>query len=402
MASGVSFLCVKTQYFPQLIAVAATASLALSAASPALAQSEEGGASSELIGEAVVGSSQNPTSSGSSLDAALSSLSLLGSSEIPIGGPFLSSNDGYPLATTPIDGPARVVRVERTPGERLERWTIASPSMQREVSVQIYWGADETAPAPLLYLLDGIDAPYNSGWLGPGKVQEVFEDENVTLVMPTQAAGSWYSDWEQEDPALGLNKWETFIIDELDPLLKDDAELNFNGERGIGGLSMGASGAVHIANTNPELFDAVFGISGCYSPTDAMGRQIVNIVTGSRGGDVENMWGPFGSEEWQRHDVVDNPDGLLGMDVYLSAANGEITEADRAFYGDDVVNMTAGTVLERGVLSCTQDLDAALQAAGKTDHEVNYKGPGVHAWSNFREELQPAWTKIKDSLFDGV
>ena len=43
MASEVSFLCVKTQYFPQLIAVAATASLALSAASPALAQSEEGG-----------------------------------------------------------------------------------------------------------------------------------------------------------------------------------------------------------------------------------------------------------------------------------------------------------------------------------------------------------------------
>ena len=104
----------------------------------------------------MVGSSQNPASSGSSLDATLSSLSLIGSSEIPIGGPFLSSNPEYPLATTPIDGPARIVRVERTPGERLERWTIASPSMQREVSVQIYRGADE----------------------------------NVTLVMPTQAAGS--------------------------------------------------------------------------------------------------------------------------------------------------------------------------------------------------------------------
>ena len=384
-----------------LVSVATTATLALSAASPAFAQSEEGGASSELIGEAVVGSSQNPDSSGSTLDATLSSLSLLGSSEIPLGGPLLSSNPEYPLATTPIDGPARIVGVERTPGERLERWTIASPSMQRNISVQIYRAADETAPAPLLYLLDGIDAPYNSGWLGPGNVQEVFEDENVTLVMPTQAAGSWYSDWLDEDPALGVNMWETFIVDELDPLLRDAAELNFNGERGIGGLSMGASGAVHLANTNPGLFDAVFGISGCYSPTDPMGRQIVNIVTGSRGGDVENMWGPFGSEEWQRHDVVADPEGLRDMAVYLSAADGEITEADRAFYGDDVVNMTAGTVLERGVLSCTEDLDAAMTEAGMSHHEVNYKGPGVHAWSNFREELAPAWTEIKGSLFDG-
>jgi diacylglycerol O-acyltransferase / trehalose O-mycolyltransferase len=372
----------------------------VSAASPALAD-DEAGASSELIGDALVGSSQLTHFSGSTLNTTLSSLSLIGSSELPLGGPLLSSNSEYPLPTRPVAAAEIVDTQIDASNPRLERWTIASPSMQRHISVQIMRGADPDAPAPLLYLLDGIDAPYNSGWLGPGKAGEVFAEENVTLVMPTQAAASWYSDWEQEDPALGLHRWETFLIDELDPLLTDPADpegLNFNGHRGIGGLSMGASGAVHLANTNPTMFDGVFGISGCYSPTDHLGRQIVNIVTGSRGGDVTNMWGEFGSEEWQRHNIVSDPGGLGGMAVYLSAANGQITEADREFYGDDLANMTAGTVLERGVLSCTEDLDAAMTEAGMTHHVVSYKGPGVHGWSNFREELAPAWETIRPSL----
>lgn len=370
---------------------------AVSSISPVQAE-EEAGSANGLIGDAVTASSQLTHFSGSTLDTTLSPLSLIGSSEVPLSGPLLSSNAEYPLPTMPVDAAGIVDKQIDARNPRLERWTVASPAMQRHVSVQIMRGADPDAPAPLLYLLDGIDAPYNSGWLGPGRAQEVFAGENVTLVMPTQAAGSWYSDWEQEDPALGLHMWETFLTEELDPLLTSDADLNFNGHRGIGGLSMGASGAVHIANTNPTMFDGVFGISGCYSPTDHLGRQIVNLVTGSRGGDVTNMWGEFGSEEWQRHDIVADPEGLADMAVYLSAANGQITEADREFYGDDLPNMIAGTALERGVLSCTADLDRAMTAAGMGHHVVNYKGPGVHGWSNFREELAPAWETIRPSL----
>ena len=388
----------KSTYLRSFATILATGALVASAMSPAQAEGEAGSANS-LIGDAVTVSSQLTHFSGSTLNTTLSSLSLIGSSELPLGGPLLSSNPEYPLPMVPV-GVAGVLGKqidERNP--RLERWTVASPAMQRHVSVQIMRGADPATPAPLLYLLDGIDAPYNSGWIGAGRVGEVLGDENVTLVMPTQAAGSWYSDWESEDPALGLHMWETFITEELDPLLAADADLNFNGHRGIGGLSMGASGAVHLANTNPTMFDGVFGISGCYSPTDHLGRQIVNIVTGSRGGDVANMWGEFGSEEWQRHDIVADPAGLADMKVYLSAANGQITEADREFYGDDLPNLTAGTVLERGVLSCTEDLDKAMTAAGMGHHVVNYKGAGVHAWSNFREELAPAWETIRPSLY---
>ncbi|HHU66882.1 alpha/beta hydrolase-fold protein, partial [Corynebacterium sp.] len=187
---------------------------------------------------------------------------------------------------------------------------------------------------------------------------------------------------------------------ELHPLLVAETELNHNGRNAIGGLSMGAIGAVHIANTNPEIFDATFGISGCYSTNDNAGRQMVNLVVTSRGGDVENMWGPYGSAEWDRHDTVADPEGLRNMAVYLSAADGSFTEEVAASYDDDpFFNMSAGSVLERGVLSCTEKLDRAMRDAGMTHQVVDYKGPGVHNWANYSEQLQPAWDAIKGSLY---
>lgn len=381
-----------------LAAILVAGVLAASATSPAQAE-ESASSANGLVGDAVTASSQLTHFSGSALNTALSSLSLLGSSELPLGGPLLSSNPEYPLPMIPVGVAGVVDKQVDEHNPRLERWTVASPAMQRHVSVQIMRSADPVAPAPLLYLLDGINAPYHSGWIGGGRIGEVFAEENVTLVMPTQAAGSWYSDWQAEDPTLGLHMWETFLTAELDPLLTADAELNFNGHRGIGGLSMGASGAVHLANTNPTMFDGVFGISGCYSPTDDLGRQVVNLVTGSRGGEVVNMWGEFGSEDWQRHDIVADPGGLAGMAVYLSAANGRITEDERESYGDDLAGLIAGTVLERGVLSCTEALDKSMKSVGMGHQVVNYKDAGVHTWRNFREELAPAWETISPHLY---
>jgi len=395
-----------------LLTVALSTAIALPA-TPALAQSDSGtsspGGSADSLGrDLVVHSSQNPTSSGSSIDATLSSLRAIGSSQVPLSDPLLSSNEGYPLPTDPTITQARIVakeveadNLQVNPGEdRVQRWTVASPSMQRHVSVEIMKPADPAAPAPMLYLLDGVDAPKLSGWIGIGGAQKVLGDENVTVVVPTQAPGSWYSDWNKPDPALGVNMWETFLTTELAPLLEADSELNFNGHRGIGGLSMGASGAVHLANANPELFDAAIGISGCYSPTSTIGRQITSIVTESRGGDVDNMWGEFGSEAWVAHDTVRNPEGLRDMAVYLSAANGTVTDQDLPSYGGDpFFNLAAGSGLERGVLTCTEDLERAMVDRGMTHQVINYKGDGVHNWRNFNEELAPAWETIRPALY---
>lgn len=357
--------------------------------------------SDATLRDLIVSSNADPTSSGSSLDGLLSSLSLLGSSELPLGGPLMSSDDRYPMEHGEQFDEARIARkvVEREV-ERVERWYVESPSMGRVIEVQIKKSATG-ASAPLIYMLDGIGGSTpNSGWINQGGAERVFGSEEATLVMPTHAAASLYSDWQNDDPQLGRNKWETFITEELHPLLTAEEELNHNGKSAIGGLSMGAIGGVHIANTHPEIFDATFGISGCYSPTDNIGRQMVNLVVGSRGGNVENMWGPFGSGEWQRHDTVANPEGLRNQAVYLSAADGSFSQDDIASYDDEpFYNMSAGATLERGVLSCTRKLDKAMRDRGMTHQVVDYKGPGVHNWANYNEQLQPAWDAIKGSLY---
>ncbi|RSZ62370.1 hypothetical protein EAH68_09520 [Corynebacterium hylobatis] len=71
-----------------------------------------------------------------------------------------------------------------------------------------------------------------------------------------------------------------------------------------------------------------------------------------------------------------DPNGLADMVVYASAADGQITGADREFYGDDLAALTAGM-----------------------EHQVvNYKSAGIHARNNFREELAPAWKTVRPNL----
>lgn len=362
----------------------------LSPPATASAQSADG-----LILGSSEASSQHPRSSAPALDATVSSLSLLGSSAISLPESMRDVDPRYPLPTDPSITEAAVVE-KRVEGARLERWIVASPAMKRNVEVQI-WRAAGSGPAPMLYLLDGVGAPRTSWWLSPGIAPEVFADENVTLVMPTQAQASMYADWLHDDPTLGRHQWETFITAELAPLLDAAPELNFNGRRGIGGLSMGATGAVHIGNRHPGLFDATFGLSGCYSPLDPVGRQNAHMTVTTRGGDVANLYGPEGGERWHWHDTVGNPEGLRGQRVYLAAANGVFAAEDIANYATgNWFDMSSGAVLERGSLECTRQLEAALGDAPGL--RVDYADTGTHDWHTFNRHLRPAWEHIRPAL----
>ncbi len=383
-------------------ALLAGAVLATSFAAPALAQSTSPtDPFNPYVRDVIVGSSANPELTGLSTEVLLDSMTELGFDTRPFPERFVGYSKNYPITTDPSITETAIVE-KREEGPRLERWIIASPAMQRNVEVQIMRAADPNAPAPLLYMLDGVDGSANSGWVRNGAAEQVWAEENVTVVMPTQALASMYSDWVSDDPALGRHQWETFITEELDPLLSTQEELNFNGKRGIGGLSMGAAGAVHIANAHPELFDATIGISSCYSTMDATGRQMAHAVVGRNGGDVENMWGPFGSEEWKRHDVVANPEGLRDMAVYLSAANGVFREGDAdsyAYYGGTNMVLALGVILEQGSLSCTQNLEQAMIDRGMDHQVVEYQETGAHNWPLFNRQLQPAWDAIKHALY---
>lgn len=379
--------------FTSLIATLTATALVLPVA-PAAAQSS----SDQLIRDATAGSAAYPAATGSAMSAVLDALAALRLSNDPLPAHLVEDTPGYPFPTDPtIVEPAVVDR--QVESDRLERWSVASPAMQRVVDVQIYRAADDTRPAPQLILLDGVSGRDDSGWVRENYVQEVFAEENATIIMPNDATGSMYTDWQEVDPALGRMQWETFLTEELAPVLAADEALNFNGRRGIGGLSMGAGAAVRIANLHPGLFDAVIGISGCYSTLDELGHQTTKMTVQSRGGSTGHMWGPFGTADWVRNDVVHNPAGLSEMAVYLSAGNGVIGNDDREIYATrPAEDMAKGVILERGALTCTQALEQSMVAAGMGHQVVDYTGSGAHNWSTYGAQLRPGWEVVKEAL----
>ncbi|PWD96887.1 esterase family protein [Dietzia maris] len=278
---------------------------------------------------------------------------------------------------------------------RFERWWVASESMNRVLPVEI-WRSASTAPAPMLYLLDGVDSPSPSGWLLPGGVDRIFADEHVTLVMPARADGSLHADWQQDDPVLSRNKWQTFLTEELPPLLESGA-IPFNGKRGMAGLSMGAASAVTIAERHPDLYEAVGAIAGCYTARDDLGFILAKIVAETRGGNIANMWGPRTDPDYLANDGLLNADKLEGKALYFATATGmpDASEWDRN--GRDLLRFTQGAGLEIATHACTVEMDRRLDELG-IDARIDYLPTGLHNWDNFGRFVAP----MRDTLMPAL
>ena len=137
--------------------------------------------------------------------------------------------------------------------------------------------------------------------------RDQFADEQVNLVIPTGGQASMWADWNESDPVLGINKWETFITRDLPALI--EPALGSNGRRGIGGISMGAAAAVSIATRHPEMYQGVFGVSGCYT-TAKLGEILTRYTVESRGATLADMWGAPDGPQWRDHDVLDHAEAL--------------------------------------------------------------------------------------------
>jgi S-formylglutathione hydrolase FrmB len=219
-------------------------------------------------------------------------------------------------------------------------------------------------------------------------------DDNVHVVAPTGAYASYWTDWKNDDPLLGKYKWETFLTTELPDIVK--SQLSTTDKSAVGGVSMGGQAAMHLAATH-DMYDAVMSFSGNYSTMDPLGYQTLRMTVETRGADVNNMWGPHGSDQWQRNDTISHVKGLDGKGVFFSAGNGVLAAEDLAVYGPKVQDMAVGMVLERGVLEGTTAFEKALTQAG-VEHEAVYTPTGAHNWVNFMKNFDAGWNYIKGDL----
>ncbi|MGK8524112.1 alpha/beta hydrolase [Nocardia asteroides] len=311
--------------------------------------------------------------------------------------------DPPPPAVPPAVDPAMtrtgLLSIEKVAASH-ERLSIASAAMGRVITVDVLRGSGR-APRPVLYLLDGVDGDATSAWLTKGAAAEFFAGKPVDVVLTGGGTGSMYSDWVRHDAALGLNRWETFLTTELPPIV--ESLLRTDGRRAIAGVSMGAQAAMMLAQRHPGWYRAVAGMSGCYSTADPLGHAVTTITVASRGGNVDNLWGPPTSPEWAAHDSLLHAESLRGTAIYLTAATGVPTGADLVAVAnsptiaDALRTAGGGAALEAGARSCTERFAARLSEL-RIPATVEYTAEGMHTWPDFQAQLPKAWQALAQAL----
>ncbi|MFJ7619302.1 alpha/beta hydrolase, partial [Rhodococcus erythropolis] len=183
----------------------------------------------------------------------------------------------------PSDGSA-LDHVEEINARQLTMY-VYSAAMDKVIPLEVIRPADTSAPRPTLYLLNGAGGGEDTAtWQTRTDVVDFFGDKNVNVVNPIGGAYSYYTDWEKPDPVLGLNKWTTFLTQELPPIV--DATLGTTGVNAVAGLSMAGTSVLSLAEAAPTVYRAVGAFSGCAETSTQPGQDYVRFVVGFRGGNV--------------------------------------------------------------------------------------------------------------------
>lgn len=278
--------------------------------------------------------------------------------------------------------------------------TIQSAAMpETPIKVQVLlprdWYSDPTREFPEIWALDGLRAiEEQSGWTIETNIEQYFADKNVMVVLPVGGESSFYSDWNE--PNNGKNyKWETFLTQELAPIL--DKGFRSNTNRAITGISMGGTAAVNIATHYPDMFKFVGSFSG-YLDTTSTGMPIaISAALADAGGyDVNAMWGPAGSERWYENDPKTNVAKLKGKSIYVSAGNGADDFGTEGSVATGPAN-PAGVGLEIISRMSTQTFVDAANNAG-VNVVSSFRPSGVHAWPYWQFEMTQAFPYMADAL----
>ncbi|WP_245660468.1 alpha/beta hydrolase-fold protein [Nocardia kruczakiae] len=110
-------------------------------------------------------------------------------------------------------------------------------------------------------------------------------DKDVNVVNPIGGASSYYTDWVRDDPVLGVEKWQTFLNDELPPVI--EKFLGANGNRTVVGVSMSGTSVLNLAIAKPGFWASVASYSGCAQTSDAIGHEFVRLTVENWGGGTQ-------------------------------------------------------------------------------------------------------------------
>lgn len=239
------------------------------------------------------------------------------------------------------------------------------------------YDSEKTRRYPTLYLLHGLGD--NDQFLihsgGMNLIEDLWEQHAISefLIVTPAAGASFYINSHD-----GKRRYEDFFLQEFMPGVEKRYRAQAGrGSRGIGGISMGGYGALHIAFRHPLLFAAVGAHSAALveqwpniSALDSRQKAQLRVL-----GDAFGT--PFDASFWNQNNPVTiaRTANFAGLKIYFDCGS----EDD---YGFD-----AGAAA----------LDKVLTAR-HIPHEFHLY-PGGHDWTYFAEHL-PALLEFESRAFE--
>ncbi|MEV6432952.1 alpha/beta hydrolase family protein [Nocardia sp. NPDC051463] len=312
---------------------------------------------------------------------------------------------GAASSATAAPGTARVVSAEAV-NDRQQNVMVFSPAMDRPILVQVIRAADAAKPRPTMYLLNGSGGgPNQSGWDAQTDVVSFLRSKDVNVVTPFGGSNSYYTDWVRDDAVLGHNKWQTFLNEELPPVIEEF--LGANGNRTLVGVSMSGTSVLNLAIAKPGFWTSVASYSGCAQTSDPIGQEFVRLTVENWGGgqSVENMWGPRNGPLWRANDPLVNADRLRGTAIYLSSGSGipaapHDTPTDPRVQDGRIplpVQIVFGGPIEAAIHFCTLNLTNRLRELN-IPVTLDDRPVGTHSWGYWEDDLKRSWPFLAQSV----
>jgi len=171
-------------------------------------------------------------------------------------------------ADTPADKPAEPAApgtATKTPAAHgcvIEKFTVASPSMKRNIEVAVLLppahAQNTDQKFPVLYTLHGRGAPYEV-FVGMRSAQAALKEKPMIIVGFNGDRAGWYLDASQKPDS----QFTTFFFKELIPHIEKNYRAVTDAKgRGVTGFSMGGFGAFHYMLVHPHMFAGVSSMSG--------------------------------------------------------------------------------------------------------------------------------------------
>lgn len=206
-----------------------------------------------------------------------------------------------------------------------------------------------------------------------------------SIVVSPDANSGYWSDWYNSG-AFGPPKYETFVIDQLIPLIdKRFRTIARRSHRAIFGISMGGYGAMMLAARHPDLFSAAATLSGAVDSNISLNGTVLSFSSTFDNAPRDAIYGPRTTEEvrWRGHNPWDLAGNLRGLDLQIRSANGVLNPAIGE--GGDP-NDVLSCAVEGGTWNASVSLHQRMKTL-KIPHAWNDYGPGCHSVQNFKREV---------------